>query len=227
MAANTFLLNHPPSHGPHTEHCFCGRCRNAEVDKTLYRRNLSAQTLHTAFFATLTQSRETMLDLQFELTKEEIIIGYCFKRRCLEGTGYLSFGAWIANAPMMAHLTDVEKDVVSDKISVVTTVFEKWDTIVENLTRPSMQVIDARKYSIYQFSRAINYNWCVRQRNELLRKGRGDVENTYYSQDKFREIMDLVESSGILTDVAHCRDQARLLANQFRDEVLALCNPDN
>ena len=119
MAANTFLLNHPPSHGPHTEHCFCGRCRNAEVDKTLYRRNLSAQTLHTAFFATLTQSRETMLDLQFELTKEEIILGYCFKRRCLEGTGYLSFGAWIANAPMMAHLTDVEKDVVSDKISEI------------------------------------------------------------------------------------------------------------
>ena len=168
-----------------------------------------------------------MLDLHFELTKEEIIIGYCFKRRCLEGTGYLSFGAWIATAPMMAHLTETEKDVVCNKISVVTTVFEKWDTIIENLTRPSMHVIDARKYSIYQFSRAINYNWCVRQRNELLRKGRGDVENTYYSQDKFREIMDLVESNGISTDVAHCRDQAQLLADQFRKEVLALSNPNN
>ena len=212
--ANTFLINNHPVFGPHMESCFCATCRNSEVDDTLYRRNMSAQMLHTAFVTTLTQTRETMLDMQFEVTKQEIVIGYSFKKRCLEGTGYLSFGCWIANAPIMAHLSDVEKDVLCDKISVITTVFEKWETIVENLTRPSMQVIDARKYSIYQFSRAVNYNWCVRQRNELLQKIRGDVQNTYYCQVKFRQIMDLVESSGILNDVAHCRDQARLLAEK-------------
>ena len=65
---------------------------------TLYRRNMSAQMLHTAFVTTLTQTRETMLDMQFEVTKQEIVIGYSFKKRCLEGTGYLSFGCWIANA---------------------------------------------------------------------------------------------------------------------------------
>ena len=117
MAANSFLLSHPPVHGPHNEHCFCVRCRNSEVDRLMQRRNLTTQELHRILFTELTQTRETILDTQFEHTKQEVIVGYCYKQRCLAGTGYVSFGHWLANAPDMAHLSPLERDRICDKKS--------------------------------------------------------------------------------------------------------------
>ena len=165
MAANSFLLSHQPVHGPHNEDCFCVGCRKSEVNSLMQRRNLTTQQLHQIFFTELSQTRETILDTLFEHTKQEVIVGYCYKQRCLAGTGYVSFGHWLANAPDMVHLTPPERDRICDKISQVTTVFEKWETIVEHLTMPSMHVIDARIYSIYLLSRAVGINWCMRQRD--------------------------------------------------------------
>ena len=192
----------------------------------MQRRNLTTQELHRILFTELTQTRETILDTQFEHTKQEVIVGYCYKQRCLAGTGYVSFGHWLADAPDMAHLSPLERDRICDKISQVTIVFEQWETIVEHLTMPSMRVIDARTYSIYQLSRAVGINWCMRQRDNLLRKRPGaPVRNPCYSQEKFQQIMDCVRNTGILDDVSHSREQAGLIADQFRDEILALCNP--
>ena len=42
------------------------------------------------------------------------------------------------------------KEKLREEISVVTTVYENWDTIVENLTMPSMAALDPREFSIQQ-----------------------------------------------------------------------------
>ena len=224
--ANAFLLNNPPPHGPHNNSCFCEKCRDAIVNAILQRPDVTQQMLYRIYFTTLTQTRESILDTQFEHTKEEIIMGYTYKQKCLSGSGYRSFGHWLANAPDMLHLSPLERDRICDKISQVTTVFEKWETIVENLTMPSMNVIDARRYSIYQLSRAVGINWCIRQRDNLIRKRQiAPVRNPCYSQEKFQQLIACVRTTGILDDVSHSRDQARLIADQFREEILALCNP--
>ena len=102
------------------------------------------------------------------MTKADIIIGYAYKQKCLRGTGYISYGAWLAATH--DEIPGYERDRWCEEISQITTVYEKWETIVENLTRPSMKALDPRNYSIYQLSRAVGINWCIRTRNSLLRK---------------------------------------------------------
>ena len=161
--------------------------------------------------------------MRFTNKKEEIIMGYTYKQRCLLGTGYRSFGCWLAQSQDMTHLTPVEKDKLREEISVVTRVYENWDTIVENLTMPSMAVLEPRSFSIRQFARAVNINWCIRTRNNQLKSSPPAVHSHEYDEAKFQEIMALVRSNGLLADVSHSRNQAKLIAERFQNELLDLC----
>ena len=173
------------------------------------------QMLHRVYFTSLTRTQEEMLDVQFEFTKEEIILGYCYKTKCLQGTGYTNFGSWLANSnsPTFANISPPDRDKICERIGHVTTVYERWETIVENLTMPSMAVIDPRRFSVYQLSRAVGINWCVRTRNNMLQRRGSLPPNSYYDQAKFQQIMDVVRSSGILDDVSKCREQAKLIGS--------------
>lgn len=223
--ANNILLGGQGAIGPHLDGCFCTTCRDRKVNALLSRRNVSLEMLHRVYVTSLTRSQEELLDVQFEFTKEEIIIGYCYKIKCLQGTGYTNFGSWLANTnnPTIANVLPPDREKICEKIGHVTTVYERWETIVENLSMPSMQILDARRFSIYQLSRAVCINWCVRTRNNMLQR-RGLVPpNGYYDQTKFQQIMALVVSTGILDDVSKCREQAKIMADQFRKEILELC----
>ena len=221
--ANNFLQNNAPVSGPHENTCFCTGCRQNLVENLLRSPAATRDVLHRAYFSTLAQSREEILDMRFTNTKEEVIMGYTYKQRCLQGTGYRSFGCWLAQSQDMTHLTPVEKDKLREEISVVTTVYENWETIVENLTMPSMAVLEPRSFSIRQFARAVNINWCIRTRNNQLKSSPPAVHSHEYDEAKFQEIMALVRSNGLLADVSHSRNQAKLIAQRFQNELLDLC----
>ena len=70
--------------------------------------------------------------------------------------------------PEFAHYGWMDKLKICDQITQVTSVFEQWQTIVDNLTHPSMAVIEARNFSVNQFYRALCSNWCTRVRNTLI-----------------------------------------------------------
>ena len=138
--ANNFLLGSQQVIGPHLDGCFCTTCRDRKVNTLLARTNVSLEMLHRVYVTSLTRSREEMLDVQFNFTKEEIIIGYSYKRKCLQGTGYTNFGSWLANTnnPMMAYILPPEREKICERIGHVTTVYERWETIVKNLAMPSI-----------------------------------------------------------------------------------------
>ena len=77
-------------------------------------------------------------------SKEEIILRYFYKTKCLQGTGYTNFGSWLANSnsPTFANISPPDRDKICERIGHVTTVYERWETIVEKLTTPSMPAIN-------------------------------------------------------------------------------------
>ena len=109
--ANNILLGGQGAIGPHLDGCFCTTCRDRKVNALLSRRNVSLEMLHRVYVTSLTRSQEELLDVQFEFTKEEIIIGYCYKIKCLQGTGYTNFGSWLANTnnPTIANVLPPER----------------------------------------------------------------------------------------------------------------------
>ena len=211
--------------GQHRAVCFCITCRSSKVARVMQAAQLTPAVLHRVYFTQLTRSRETILDMKYQHTLEEIVMGYSYKRKCLASSGYTNFGSYMNARPEYAHLNDVEKLKISDQMTQVTGVFEQWDSIVENLTRPSMFVIEARGFSIYQFYRAINFNWCIRTRNSLMRSATTTIENHEYDDIKFQELLACVRRSGILVDVSHSREQARLISKRFGEELQQMCTP--
>ena len=227
MAANRILNLAPTAQGPHEEKCFCYACRNERVAR-IQRANVNIAMLHRVYFTQLTETRETILDTKYLHTLEEIVIGYTYKKMCLDGSGYVSFGAWMNTRPEFAQYGWMDKLRICDQITQVTSVFEQWQTIVDNLTHPSMAVIEARNFSVNQFYRALCPNWCTRVRNTLLMsRNPVPIRNHEYDNDKFLAIMRLVQTSGLLDDVSHCRQQGRLISNRFAAEIQRMCNPDN
>ena len=74
------------------------------MDGILQTPNMTVDTLMTIFFENLKETKSQMLDAQFLHTMEEINFGYALKRSSLDGTGYVSFGAWLANNQLYDHL---------------------------------------------------------------------------------------------------------------------------
>ena len=111
--ANSILLGGQGGIGPHLDGCFCTTCRDRKVNALLSRRNVSLEMLHRVYVTSLTRSQEELLDVQFEFTKEEIIIGYCYKIKCLQGTGYTNLGSWCK----LAHLKRVI--TVHDQVQLI------------------------------------------------------------------------------------------------------------
>ena len=97
---------------------------------------------------------------------------------------------------------------------------------MENLTIPSMAVIDPRSFSIKQFARAVGINWCMRTRNNLLRAQPRVIRNHEYNEEKFQQLVTLAQTNGILDDVSGSRGQAKLIADRFGEELLNLSNND-
>ena len=73
---NTFLLNNHPAFGPHLRSCFCTTYRDRKLNALLSRRDVTLLMLHGVYLTSLARTQKEMLDLQFEFTKEEIIIGF-------------------------------------------------------------------------------------------------------------------------------------------------------
>ena len=225
MPANAILISAPPPHGPHAEYCFCVVCKIERVSRILASRQVTLAMLHHVFFTELTETRERILDIKYSHTLEEIVVGYSYKRKCLDGTGYTNFGAWMHTRQEFAHLNAEDKLKICERITQVTSVYEQWEVIVENLTKPSMSVIEARSFSVYQFYRALNSNWCERTRDSLLRPRTMAIQNHEYDEHKFQALLALVNTSGLLGDVSHSREQARLIAKRFSAEILRMCDP--
>ena len=210
---NQFLIN-----TSHAEYCFCADCRNrkcAQIIGTTVRQD----TLFEAFMNGIPRQDDEYLNELFKNTLIKITVGVAYKHRCLQNTRYSSFGAWLASQPQGAF-GNIDTAQLCSRITQVTYVFQDWDTIVHNLTNPQMVNIDARRFSIEQFYRARNFNWCERTNGN---PPRGIDERPEYDERKYKAVIDLVRSSELLQDVSKSSEQAKLIAMRFRKDLQDMC----
>ena len=151
--------------------------------------NINVDTLITMFFQNLKRTKNQMLDALFLHTIEEITVGYAVKRASLDGSGYVSFGAWLSNNPLYQHLSPKEKAQKDRQIMEVSAVFLEWDAIVENLTRPSMAILEVRKFSINKFYRARRAQWCEEKRDEAIELRNVQRASHEYDEEAYQNIV--------------------------------------
>ena len=190
-------------HNRIVERCFCNRCRDLRLE-TVMNAGLSVGQIRDIFDGELFETENQRLDSLFTNTLDQIVHGKALKEQSLRGTGRKYFGAWAKNQPLFAHLGKKELEKFVDKVNDAANVYNKWDKIVANLTKPWIDQIDARRLSVRQFYLSTSPVWCSTYNNSLRKKGRkenlpDDVPT--YTEDKYQEIVQSIINSGILRDL--------------------------
>lgn len=151
---NTFLLlkNHDHS-------CFCNPCRRRRFNAV---ENSGEQTLRTKLVVGLPNERRARSMAVFEVTKEQIIIGNAYKESCIATTHLKYFKCWAKIQPYYQEFVNGDKtqrkefDDHCKLVNNASTCFKNWEKIVENLTDRRMTAINARTFSVEQFSNAVS-----------------------------------------------------------------------
>ena len=86
-----------------------------------------------------------------------------------------------------------------EKVHEASSLFDKWDLIVNNLTDPWMSEIDARRFSVRQLYLAKSLDWCLNY-NEMVRKKNGWSEEPLYPAEKYDAIFQHIVTTSILED---------------------------
>ena len=210
---NAFLLVHVDGH------CFCRRCR-IERYQMLVEINYTNAELHTMFTHKIVMEEEQKLDSLYETTLEKILYGKFFKDDSMRGSGLKYFKAWAKRH--YDHLTPAELDDFVTKVKKASTVFDKWDTIVENLTDNRLTYIDVRRFSVNQFWLARHLSWCLSY-NETLRPKSNKGEITY-PEDKYQLILRHVMDSGILDDINNDPQTASCIGGRLQNDMVRRAN---
>ena len=101
------------------------------------------------------------------------------------------------------------------------TVFDKWDTIVENLTDNRLTYIDARRFSIGQFWKARHLSWCLTHNESLRLEAQGRSEGDKpYPEDKYQMIFQQIINSGILDDVDNDPQTAACIGRRLQSDMV-------
>ena len=220
MAAvpNEFLL--AAEHQGIFANCFCTRCREGKANRL--RENTSAELYE--IIQHLPLKEEARLDRHHKVILDLIVARTVYKEVCLRESQYVRFGNWAKRQPEFSDWSekDLKKFVVD--INQASTVFNKWETIVDNLTDSRMSRIDARRFSVNYFCLAVNIDWCLNY-NEILRgKGkRKRDEEPLYPEDKYQAIFRNIVDSGILDDIENSPQVGSMIGSRLQNDIVRLC----
>ena len=108
-----------------------------------FRYNFSSSALNL--------KEKSQLNMLFENTINEIVIGKVFKVSSLEHSGYKYFNSWARHEPDFINLSPKQFSKFCEKVNEASSVFDNWNVIVRNLTDHRMNEIDGRPFSVRQF----------------------------------------------------------------------------
>ena len=221
---NEFLINLAP-HEEVVGNCFCGDCRARRLQQVVERHHTNQQ-LHNLFTHRFVQKEETRLDRLFNSTLQLVVHGKAYITNSLENTNYKYFKAWAKNQQQFRHLSKKEFDHFCCKVNEANNVFDSWDLIVSNLTDYRMFYIDARRFSVRQFYLAKDISWCLTTNDHLRSKcGRnGDNNVRPYPEDKYNQILQFIQGSGILDDVGNDPQIAAAIGGRLQRDITRRAN---
>ena len=220
---NEFLINLAPHHEV-VGICFCENCRAGRLQEVA-DRNYSNRQLYRLFTHRLVQSEETRLERLFESTLQQIVHGKAYLTNSLENTNYRYFRSWAKTQRRFENLTQKDFNNLCRKVNEANNVFNSWESIVSNLTDYRMSSIDARRFSVNQFYQAKDITWCLRY-NEQLRIGGRNVDNNVlpYPEEKYNEIVQHIERTGILGDVGNDPQTVTVLFGRLQKDFTRRAN---
>ena len=178
------------------------------------------------FFHAQQENEDRRATLLLQSTLDRIVTGECFRLLCLSRRynpdGYTSFGVWLTNRTGQQMNGDDRRKICA-QMTEVKMICKDWDVIVNNLTHGEMTHVDARRFSINQFYRARKMKFCNDQQR-LNGPAPQPLEIiAEYDQDDYQSIMQEVIDTDILGKIAYDEEQAKLICERFRAEVMALC----
>ena len=208
------------ANGQHTRVCFCfQRCREASL-VTVMAEATDEEELFREYFTVLPRQIDKIDERKFNKTKRLVLYGNALRIISLAGTGYISYGAWLATTH--GHLSLAERKKKSDKISWAKTVFERWDEITANMANINYTNISIKRFTLQQLHRAISPKWCEEENErqapkEAKRKKQNVVPN--FSMQKFSNIVNYIRGTEIVNDVSGDEEQLKLLSQMLFDEL--------
>ena len=207
---NTFLLGHVEVH------CFCQRCRQERYD-IIVGINYTNNRLRQLFTDDLVLEEDEKLDMLYHTTLERVLYGKVFKEYSLRQSGKKYFGPWARLH--FPHLTEEKLQNFINSVKQAATVFDKWDTIVENLTDNRLTFIDARRFSIGHFWKARHLSWCLTHNESLRPQGRSKGDKPY-PEDKYQMIFQQIINSGILDDIDNDPQTASCIGSRLQSDMV-------
>ena len=151
-----------------------------------------------------------------------IVQGKAYKQIALNGTGFTYFKAWARNQPQFQELTEKELQAFADKVNDRSLVYDKWQVISRNLADPRITEIDARRLSVGQLYDARDMGWCLNH-NESLRRKSNKPDTLEYTEEKFNDIVNYIQQSGILGDISYQQHAAARLGERLKRTIMSNC----
>ena len=203
-------------HGPT---CFCTDCRQNRLRDVL-NSGLTIQELYNRCFIELVEKEDNRLNRLFSTTLNRIVTGKAYMDQCLAGSGYRMFGWWAKQAPQFRHLSAEERKSFVAKVNEINQVYNKWDTIANNLTDNRIVYLDARKLSVNQLYRAKEMSWCLQQ-NELNKPvGRRNEGEPGYPEDMYQIMLQAAWNTGLFDHVGHDTQVVAAIGARFQRDVI-------
>ena len=222
---NIFLLwqNHDAT-------CFCEHCRRGKLHHIGHE---SVQMLREMIVNRLITERQRRANALFEITKTQILYGKQYKDKCLAGTRYTNFKCWAKTQPYYHNYvtgTSVRQKEFTrhcEHINSASICFDKWDTIVSNLTDPRITHINARTLSVENLAHAVTIEWCLYYNSKCGGAPvTGDEENLYLMSD-VDDIFRCILQNGILDRINHDPKVAASFGKQLSLRMIRYCRDNS
>ena len=219
VVRNKFLIN-VVVHDTIIGNCFCDGCRARHLHQVSGCTN---NELYALFMRVLPDQEEVRLDKLHQTVLSEIVHGKAYKESSIANTNYIYFKSWAKHAPQFQHLPAKELAKICRRVNEASSVFDNWDTIVNNLTDTRMDQIDARLLTVGLFFEAKSLSWCLRHNENIRRSKRKNQDNEgepSYPEDKYNAIMQHIYNSGILDDAGNDPKIAAMIGRRIQRDMV-------
>ena len=165
-------------------------------------------------------TRTTVLKQEkFQATLDTVVACVAFKRLC--GTGV---GRWMrTNCPTW---DDRKRNRIIEMCKFSAAIFRNWEAIKHNLTNSSMREVDAKDFSLRRLYEARKSSWCrgERRQHPPCEPPPNEPETTKeYDEQKYIAILQKIKDEQILNTIYFNDDQANLIADRIREDLLKIC----
>ena len=178
---------------------------------------------------TLLESNRRQKDRKFRRTCRIVAKGYALHKKVLEVTGRRKYKSALRRYPEFMNLPEHDREKHLTEHEYILRIYNNWDQIVENCTRPSMIHLDIREFPLWKLSKCIGEKFCDKEndrQNPDLRPNRPRPIQRKYEMDMVQDIVNNEPGSTdrILATVNNDPEQVDLIAKDFHTYLLRRSN---